>query len=530
MKLRLGPRTVKVLFKEIETDEELALFESLRKFHYRGGGGAGRAVPIIAVTDVWDLPTILGFVELSSSMIANTARKRFMQFPYKDPNGPSWRTWDHAAARKYSSIICRISRFVIHPEIRGLGLAKPFFAAAKEYAAKRWHYGGYRPRFLEITADMLKFYKFVDPSFAYMGETEGNEHRLSKDMMYLVKKALSEGDEMPQGGGGIMTLQRSYASQLMRYLNSYKKNLPDVVRSLQFEPGMLDQLTWESLYRLNRRPKPSYVSGLTPAAKSYVNLRRPSIQKALPERSSATRKNSSWQFKDVTLHVGSTIEQSTEARVLQDAFGFVGSAVSTEIIRDLSFTLPRRAITLVCGASGSGKSLIVRACSGLLRRDESQEMSFSEGITIEVKGTVNASAKVIDLPKIPMQKTALEVKGRIPLRRFLEITARCGLAEPQLFVRPISSLSAGQIYRLRVAFAFLANPDVIVIDNFCEPLDQYTAVAVMRGLRHLAIELDVAVLAATASYERLLGIKSIDQTLLLRRGGNPVVTGQRTTR
>jgi hypothetical protein len=33
-------RNIQIEFKEIETQEELERFETLRKFHYRGGGGA----------------------------------------------------------------------------------------------------------------------------------------------------------------------------------------------------------------------------------------------------------------------------------------------------------------------------------------------------------------------------------------------------------------------------------------------------------------------------------------------------------
>ena len=251
---RIGNEEVNVIFKEIETSEELELFENLRKFHYRGGGGAGRTVPIIATTELWDLPAVLGFVEISSSMIANTARKKFFDFPYSEDPTIRWKTWDRTSSKLYSNVICRISRFVIHPEIRGLGLAKLFMSAARQYAATRWHFGGFSPRFIEITADMLKFYKFIDRDFVHMGETEGNEHRLSKDMTYLVKKALSGGGGMPQGGGGIMTLQRGYAQQLMTFLEGSSRTLPDVINSLKYDPSLLDQETWEALHRLNRKP------------------------------------------------------------------------------------------------------------------------------------------------------------------------------------------------------------------------------------------------------------------------------------
>ena len=82
---------------------------------------------------------------------------------------------------------------------------------------------------------MLRFYPFIDEAFSSMGDTEGNQHRLTRDMQYLLKKSLSvEGTKgMPQGGGGIMTLQRGYASQLLKYLNGNAKSLPEVIASFE---------------------------------------------------------------------------------------------------------------------------------------------------------------------------------------------------------------------------------------------------------------------------------------------------------
>ena len=191
-KFRIGKKEFQIQFKEIETKEELKHFAALQLHHYRGGSGVGRTVPIIARCKVWDLPRILGFIEISSSMIANTARKQFLNFPYREKEGVIWKSWNQDASKKYSNMICRISRFVIHPEIRGVGLAKEFIQAALSYAAAQWHFGGFQPRFMEITADMLRYYKFLCGDFKYIGETEGNEHRLQSDMRYLVRKALVE--------------------------------------------------------------------------------------------------------------------------------------------------------------------------------------------------------------------------------------------------------------------------------------------------------------------------------------------------
>ena len=274
--LEIFGKIIPIRFKEIETEEEIEHFSLLQDLHYRGGGGAGRAVPIIAKSSVWDLPSVLGFIEISSSMIANSARKRFFDFPYKEDSEFLWREWDRVAARKYSNIICRISRFVIHPELRGIGLAKSFTKAALLYARDRWHFGGFRPRFLEITADMLRYYRFLSRQFVFIGETEGNAHRVQKDMKYLVRRALAV-KGMPQGGGGIMTLQRSYAKSLLKYSESISTALPDIINSLKFDPSRLDQETWEALHRLNRRPKPVYVAGISQKPREYLSVRAKSL-------------------------------------------------------------------------------------------------------------------------------------------------------------------------------------------------------------------------------------------------------------
>lgn len=520
-----GASTV-LKFKEIETDRELQLFEDLRKFHYRGGGGAGRTVPLIVTSDLWDLPTLLGFVEVSSSMIANSARKRFLDFPYSETEGPRWMSWDRAATKHYSNIICRISRFVIHPEVRGLGLAKYFCEAVRAFANERWHYGGFKPRFVEITADMLRYYKFLDQRFVLMGHTEGNEHRVTKDMKYLVGKGLSvEGPKsMPQGGGGIMTLQRGYAAQLMKYMRQNDKSLVDMIDTLKFDVARLDQETWEALHKINRRPKPTYTAGITIEAERYVETRRQMLEvpSALPTPQQVVGKT--WTVDNVLIEVATGMAQSSEARLLQDAFGFVGSSLKTKIVDDLSFAVVRNAVTLVCGASGSGKTVLLSIVGELFDATSSDAISSE---TINIRGSASGHPHVIYLEPLPDQAYPIELKGRASLEDFLTVTAKCGLAEPQLLVRPVASLSSGQRYRLQVALAVLKKPDILIIDNFCEPLDRYTALAVIKGIQRLAQERSFAVLAATASYDRLLDLFTPDQTILLRRGDSPVVTQSR---
>ena len=402
-----------VMFKEIESEEEFKLFDSLRDFHYRGGGGIGRVVPLIAVSSTWDLPYVLGFIEISSSMIANTARRQFFDHPYREPSGLGWLKWDRAATKKYSNTIARISRFVIHPEVRGLGLARLFLMAAINYATERWHYGGYRPRFLEITADMLRFYKFVGNEFVYLGDTEGNEHRLAKDMSYLVKNALSgEGIKaMPQGGGGIMTLQRKYASRLLAYMDSSNKSLRDAIEYLQFSPEHLDQKTWEALYKLNRKPKPCYMAGLTCEAKQYLERRSHMLNKFSTNQFLKSRTTSkTFSLKDVVVSAHAKLDQSRDGRRIQDAFGFVGTSLNTHVVESTSFELESGSVTMVCGASGSGKTLLGNAIR-ILSDANQQESNFnhSDGeLDYEISGTLEPKGRTVEMQTYDGTRNALE--------------------------------------------------------------------------------------------------------------------------
>ncbi|MCV2881886.1 ATP-binding cassette domain-containing protein [Actibacterium sp. XHP0104] len=522
-KVLVGAREVDITLKEVETAEELSQFSELKNFHYRGGGGAGRVVPLIATSEVWDLPPTLGFIEISSSMIANSARRVFFNAPFWDETGITWNTWDRAASKAYSNTICRISRFVIHPEVRGLGLARPLICAAREYSAKQWHYGGFRPRFIEITADMLNYYPFVDEDFFLMGKTEGNEHRLSKDMNYLVRKALSaEGVKaMPQGGGGVMTMQRGYASTLLKHMQSGERSFDDVISSLKYDPAELDQETWEALYRLNRRPKPCYISGLTPKAKKYVSDRFQVIGfTKSKELNPSSESKTVIEFSDLSASVKTPMSQSTRARTVQDAFGFVGADFEAEIVKPFSLEVPRGGISLVCGASGSGKTLLLEA----MKSSSSLEREFSvDGTSVHLTGDLKGSVQVDTMAEIDNERCPLDHVKSSDVEAFIRVAASCGLAEPQLFVRPVSGLSSGQKYRLQLALTMLSKPQVVLIDNFCEALDQYTTHAVCKGLRNLAASRNTAVVVATAAYERLLPMLKQKQTILLRRGSAPQV-------
>ena len=274
-----------IVVKEVESSKELQGYQRLARLHYRGGGGAGRRAPLIALADAWEVPRVVGFIEVASTFIVNAARARLLNGQFVDPErGVAWSRWNPSVARKWSSTIARISRCVVFPELRGLGLSTLLVNAAKNYATSRWHLGGLRPTFLEITADMLRYWPFIRGcGFHYAGETEGNKHRAARDMRYLVSRKLRE-ESLPEGGGGIMSAQRSYADAVYRIIKQDRTSIGEIVRLLQVDPAQLTDEQWVHLHKVYRRPKPTYIAGLTKAARTYLETQARHLRSVHPKQ------------------------------------------------------------------------------------------------------------------------------------------------------------------------------------------------------------------------------------------------------
>lgn len=128
---------------------------------------------------------------------------------------------------------------------------------------------------------------------------------------------------------------------------------------------------------------------------------------------------------------------------------------------------------------------------------------------------ISKKLRIAQLRPPPRNKTPIDILGKHELDEAMRILAQAGLAEPHLFVRPARSLSVGQSYRLALALAIAKNPNIILIDEFCESLDDYTAAAVCRKIRHAAKMKNVCVIVATANARRLLTELRPHRTLLL---------------
>ena len=161
------------------------------------------------------------------------------------------------------------------------------------------------------------------------------------------------------------------------------------------------------------------------------------------------------------------------------------------VLEDISFTLIRGHTKIILGASGSGKSTILKIITGLLRADsgvvwvngqrvdqltESQMMSvradlgmiFQEGALFDsLTVRENVGYKLYEETNLPLE----EIDARVE-----EVLGFIGLAE-HIDKMP-SALSGGQRRRVAIARAMAAKPKILLYDEPTTGLDPITATTV----------------------------------------------------
>ena len=523
----VGDLSLELTLKEIESEPELEGFNRLTRYHYRGAKGAGRTVPLVATVSDPQLPLALGFIELTTSFLVNSPRQKILDAPFSDPSRKvAWLRWDGNTARRWINCIARISRCVVFPEFRGLGLSNLLVEAAVEYARHRWHIGGMRPVFLEITADMLRYWPFVRKAgFRYAGDTEGNEHRAAKDMQYLMRKAAvisgSGHQGMPRGGGGILSLQRSRATHLRDVIEQTDLSVEKVIDYLRTSPDKLSDEEWLLLHKVYRRPKPTYLMGLTCAAEDFLSRRTVSNKaddQNVPSKIfiRPTKREPILDLRGVTISARTKPVSSKRSRRLQEAFGIASEVIEAPIIENLDFSIHPGEIILVTGPSGSGKSLLLESIK-LFAGKNPPPFNIAE---VTVNGEGGESTPIIAGPRECDPDVApIDALEWLPMDTALKLMAVSGLAEPQVLIRPSRTLSTGQRYRLSLALGIAGDVDLFLVDEFCETLDGFSTAAVARQLSRETRSRRMGAVVATSRAEPVSSSLRPDRTLVLSSDG-----------
>lgn len=160
-------------------------------------------------------------------------------------------------------------------------------------------------------------------------------------------------------------------------------------------------------------------------------------------------------------------------------------AAALEAARRTDALLRAGEVALITGASGSGKSMTLRALAAVLER-------------------IGRAAVVVGLGRVS-GRAAIELVGG-PVEEAARVLAAAGLADAGALVRPARELSEGQRQRLALAIAMgraqraagAGAAITLMVDELCAVLDRPTAACVARTLRRWAARTGVRVVAASA--------------------------------
>ncbi len=188
-----------------------------------------------------------------------------------------------------------------------------------------------------------------------------------------------------------------------------------------------------------------------------------------------------------------------------------------DVLRQISFDLPRGAFCGLIGSNGTGKTTLLRAILGLLP---------SQG-RIKASGRIGYVPQKISLePDLPVRArdfVALGLDGHrfglgFPSRARTEtVNAALRAVEADGFAdQRIGRLSGGQQQRVMIAHALVRSPELLLLDEPLANLDIKAGAEIVALLKRLCRERGVTVLLSAHDMNPLLPV--MDQILYLAGG------------
>jgi ABC-type ATPase with predicted acetyltransferase domain len=480
--LNIGGLNVSVAIKEITESVEHEAYASLAEFHYRGHVVHGRTARLIVRTFDAEYPQVIGYVELATPFFMNKARSAVLDAPF-ELDGVRWRRWDRESLRKYIHVVVRIARTVVYPEFRGLGVGQLLVRHAAEFARTRWQVAGYMPVFLEISADMLKYVPFAERAgMTFVGETEGNLHRVARDMEYLIGRFGSHrrGQTAFEETCGICDQQVARKDRVLRLMRREGLKRNDVIQRLQnlSRESVLKEFAF--FHDIVSLPKPHYMLGLNDYAaeflRSRVNALAPKNGRKPPHITVPLLRDSI-KLESVSISYLSRVRRTHGTHAVQQAFGISPDDLRSDVIRGLNLIIEPGTIVLIIGPSGSGKTSLLNAIGNVAN---------SAGIVIGGKIRRPKSAVFGRFVSPRSRKPLIEIIGAKDFEFGLFLLSLAGLSEAYVYLKRFEELSGGQKYRAMLALLLAAEKNVWLADEFCANLDPITANVVAHNAQSIA--------------------------------------------
>jgi len=196
------------------------------------------------------------------------------------------------------------------------------------------------------------------------------------------------------------------------------------------------------------------------------------------------------------------------------------------LLKDLSFSIERKKMTAIVGASGSGKTTIINLLMKLYRPEKG--MLRIDGVDIsELKNAAYLSRIGYVSQETFIFNTSIRENIRFGLAdctdQMIEDAAR--LSNAHDFISRIEQgyeaivgdsgvkLSGGQRQRIAIARAMLRNPEIIVLDEATSSLDNISEKKIQKAINNIAKHTTVLVIA-----HRLSTVQNADKIIILEKG------------
>lgn len=179
---------------------------------------------------------------------------------------------------------------------------------------------------------------------------------------------------------------------------------------------------------------------------------------------------------------------------------------ANSVLRRVSLHLEPREIVTIVGPNGSGKTSLLRAIIGATEV-KSGEISLQPGLKI---GYVPQRLHID--PTLPMTVGRF-MRLTNAVSKMACSTALDAAGVPDLLNRQMSQLSGGQFQRVLLARALLNQPDVLLLDEAAQGLDQQGSAAFYRRIEQVRHETGCAVLMI--SHELHVVMSASDRVICL---------------